>query len=223
MIDSLLQRNCSRRNFLGLLTSAGFSARALAQSHCQPTPYGQLCVSQVNFAEFVQEAFQTQHATEWCWAACISMLFAFYNHPVSQERIVSEVYGGIVNMPAGYGGTIAKQLNRNWKDDNGSRFSSRLTGAYDADANVRTLNNMMLISELNGNHPVVIGSGGHAMVLTMMQTLQNQMGLNPQRCGVFDPWPGRGARDLTPLEMLSADRGGLLRFAATARVTDITD
>jgi hypothetical protein len=38
--------------------------------------------------------------------------------------------------------------------------------------------------------------------------------------GVFDPWPGTGARGLTPAEMMPAHMGGSLRFLATVRVTD---
>ncbi len=206
----------SRRSFLGL-AALGMASRSIASTTCGI----QSCVSQVDFDDFAQSAFQDQEMPEWCWAACISMLFSFYDHPVSQERIVSEVYGAPVNMPAGYGGVIASQLNRAWTDDNGDRFRARLTAAYDADAGFNNLDNLKLLNELDGDHPVIIGAGSHAMVLTMMQFVRTQMGPYVQRCGVFDPWPGRGARDLTASEMVPMFRGGSLRFAATARIQDL--
>jgi Papain-like cysteine protease AvrRpt2 len=212
---------CDRRRFFALLAGSVLAAPALADTSCQPTPQGNLCVSQVDFADFAEEAYQTQHATEWCWAACISMVFSFYGHPVSQERIVQEVYGGVVNLPAGYGVVIAQQLNRVWKDDNGDRFRSTLTGAYDTDAHVYALTDPMLIRELDEDHPIIIGAGGHAMVLTAIQYLQNQFGVSVQGAGVFDPWPGRGARALTRPELVRAELGGALRFVATARVEDV--
>jgi hypothetical protein len=215
----------SRRGFLRTVTAVAVgysfvpSAKLLAETNCNAQG---LCTSQVDFAEFAQEAFQTQQMPEWCWAACISMLFAFYDHPVSQERIVSEVYGSPVNMPAAYGINIAKQLNKTWTDDNGKKFRAILTGAYDFDAHVKSLNNVMLLEELDGDHPMIIGSAGHATVLTAMQYIQTPLGPNVVSCGVFDPWPGRGARNLTPVEMVPIERGGALRFAATARIKDLS-
>src|SRR5271165_451496 len=194
----------NRRSFVNSLAcAAGLASvypatKLWAETNC--TPNG-ACVSQVDFAEFAQEAYQSQKMPEWCWAACISMVFDFYGHPVAQERIVSEVYGAPVNMPAGYGIVISQQLNRRWKDDNGDVFRSVLTGAYDHDAGVDTLTNPMLIEELDDDHPIVIGAGTHAMVLTAMQYQQTPYGPNVTGCGVFDPWPGRGARNLTPQEI----------------------
>jgi hypothetical protein len=215
-----IQSRPSRRSFLKSFTFAGVSMSMLSSSRlfagttCNAY---RVCVSQVDFAEFAQDAFDTQHMSEWCWAACISMLFSFYGHTVSQERIVSEVYGHPVNMPAGYGVVIARQLNRVWKDDDGNRFRATLTGAYDHDAQINTLNNAMLISELDNDHPIIIGSGSHAMVLTAIQYTPAMV----TALGVFDPWPGRGARDLTPAEIVPIERGGALRFLATARITDL--
>jgi hypothetical protein len=72
--------------------------------------FGQ-CTSQVNFAQFAQHAYGAQYMSEWCWAACISMVFAFNGHAVPQSRIVTEAYGAPINMPAVYGIVIAQQLN----------------------------------------------------------------------------------------------------------------
>ena len=207
----------NRRRFLlaGGMAAAG---RMSADTSCGPVT----CRSEIDFDEFAQEAFQTQYRTEWCWAASISMIFSFYGHPVSQARIVTDVYGAPVNMPSGYGALMAALLNRTWKDDNGDRFRSRLTGAYDPAAGVRAVNNNMLVRELDQGHPVLIGTAGHAVVLAMMEYAKAFAGVGQVvRCGVFDPWPGRGARDLVPAEMLPVELGGALEFIATARVEDL--
>jgi len=57
----------------------------------------ELCTTGVSSITFKQ-AFQQQN--EWCWAACISMVFEYYKHAVDQERIVKETWGTVANMPA---------------------------------------------------------------------------------------------------------------------------
>src|SRR5260370_20954326 len=117
-----------------------------AKTTCQDGPQGRLCISQVDFRNFAQEAFQQQQMSQWCWAVSISMLFNYYKHPVSQSRIVADVYGGIVNMPAGAGFVMAGQLNRPWMDDNRRPFAARLTAAYDFDSRINAVNNNWLVN-----------------------------------------------------------------------------
>lgn len=204
---------------LNTLLICALSAPALADKSCQPTPQGSLCLSQVKFDSFSLVAYQHQLQSQWCWAACISMLFRYYGHPVSQQRIVSEVYGVPANMPAMAGIVMARQLNRRWVDDNGKAFTSQLTAAYDFDAQVNTVSNAWLANELNQNHPIVIGTGSHAVVVTAMQYYETAGGPNVVSVGVFDPWPGVGPRGLTPVEMRAMHLGGALRFVATVRVS----
>lgn len=162
----------------------------------------------------------SQASSQWCWAASISMVFAFYGHPVSQSRIVTEVYGAPANIPAQAGIVIANELNRAWVDDRGEAFTARLTGAYDAQAGVNTLTNTSIINELDQNHPMVIGARTHAMVLTAIQYYVTPQGPNVVAAGVFDPWPGIGARGLALDELYKQASGGSLLFAATVRITD---
>jgi hypothetical protein len=157
--------------------------------------------------------------SQWCWAACISMLFDYHGHPVSQRRIVAEVYGAPVNMPAGAGLVLARQLNRTWRDDRGVKFDARVTGAYDVDARVFNMSNAWLVNELDQNRPVVIGCNSHAVVMTAITYTPTPTGPSPMAVGVFDPWPGRGARGLSQQEMLPVHMGGGLRFAASVLVS----
>ncbi|WP_224372953.1 C39 family peptidase [Hyalangium versicolor] len=196
------------------------SLQAEASTVCQQTPQGELCTSQVDFSRFAQQAYQNQYQSQWCWAASISMLYSYYIHPVRQDRIVSEVYGAPVNMPAQAGIVMARQLNRQWVDDLGNPFAAHLTGAYDADAGVLALTNQQIVSELDQDHPLVIGARGHAMVLTAIQYFRTSYGPNIVAGGVFDPWPGNGARGLATDELYPMHLGGSLRFVATVRVTN---
>lgn len=196
------------------------SMQALAKTTCQLTAQGQLCISQVDFNTFAQTAYQNQESSQWCWAASISMLFSYYKHPISQQAIVQSLYGGIINLPSGPGWNIASRVNTTWVDANGKRFRAQLTGAYDFDAGVMTVNNAMLVNELDQERPVIIGTRGHAVVGTAVQYIQTPAGPYITSIGVFDPWPGRGARGLDAREALAMHMGGDLRFLATVRITD---
>lgn len=195
---------------------------ARAYTTCQNTVYGTLCTAQVDFSRFAQTAFQTQQQTQWCWAASIAMLFSYHGHPVSQSRLVTEAYGSIANVPAP-GSVMAQQLNRNWNDDQQQRFSARLTGAYDPQYGVSTLDNNRLISELDQGRPFVMGTGGHAVVVTAMQYYITFYGPSVAAVVVFDPWPGRGARTLSVTEATPVEQGGSMTFIATAQVSSTQD
>jgi MYXO-CTERM domain-containing protein len=202
---------------LALATSS-----ATATTTCQLTPQGPFCTSQVDFLQFSQQAYMSQLQSEWCWAASISMMYSFYHHPVAQARIVTDVYGAPENIPAMAGITIANELNRCWVDDAGAAFESQVTGVFDAMAGVYGLTNQMIIGELDKNHPMVIGARTHAMVLTMIQYYQTPAGTtwSPQVCSTRGRESARAI--LMMDELVPANIGGSLLFAATVRITDQT-
>lgn len=178
-----------------------------------------LCTAQISFTGGSNAKFDAQYQSQWCWAAVVSAVFNYHKHPVRQERIVQEVYGGIVNLPAFSGVVIASQLNKNWLDDNGKSFSARLNGAYDVDASVNTITNVMIIEELTNNKPLVIANRSHAMVLTSVSYYPNYPAYGIVKAQVFDPWPGTGYRSLRQSELQPAHLGGELRFLASASIT----
>jgi hypothetical protein len=100
---------------------------------------------------------------------------------------VEAVYGKKVNLPSGPGWNIAGQVNRDWKDDRGKAFRSRLTAAYDYDARVNAVDNNWLVKELDQDRPFIIGTAGHAVVVTAIQFVPTPMGPNVIGVGVFDP------------------------------------
>ncbi len=170
------------------------------------TPYGpiQRCTAGIDSLD-LQQAQTYQHANEWCWAACISMVFDYYGHTVSQERIVSEVWGQIVNMP-GQPGQILGSLNRRWKDDDGELFTSR--------GDSISANNFNAVKDLQNDQPLIIGALGHAMVLTALTGDTNvQTGAwQIVQAVVRDPWPGNGGRrTLSPQEWFNVNFGARIR------------
>lgn len=130
--------------------------------------------------------FAYQEASEWCWAACIQMVFAYWGHAVSQQEIVRQTWGVVTNMP-GQPWQIVADLNRRWRDRSGSVFTS--------EADTFTANGVTAAQDLAGDMPLIIGSMGHAMVLTAVYYNRAQNGQG-QVTGalVRDPWPGNGGR-----------------------------
>jgi hypothetical protein len=205
-----------RRSFLcGSLAGAvlGASSEAVAENGCNQ--FG--CTAQVSFSKFVAK-YEPQYQSEWCWAACISMLFNYYNHPVRQDRIVTEAYGVPANIPAGSGFLVAAALNKSWEDDNGDSFDASLEAAFDAQAGVAAIDNSIIIQALANGDPLIVGARGHVTVVTAVSYIPTPLGPNVMAVGVFDPWPGQGARNLAIDEMTPMPMGGSLMFLALAKV-----
>ncbi len=150
----------------------------------------------IHIAATKNPMFQSQ----WCWAACIAMVFEYYGHPVKQERIVSEAYGGLVNMPA-QPWTMLALLNRAWIDDNGNKFISGSTPG--------SSNTVAAANDLAEDRPLIIGTLGHAVVLTSLEYVAFyqrtpwalQLGpANIINATVRDPMPGKGLRRLSGME-----------------------
>ena len=101
---------------------------------------------------------------------------------------------------------ILINLNRPWVDDNGRSFS--VAGdAYSANA-------LTAAQDLSNNMPLIIGTLGHAMVLTSIEYLRDMYGNGqPVTATVSDPWPGNGLRYLSPQEFYGAN------FLARIRVS----
>jgi|GEM_PF-1495120 len=184
--------------------------------------YRTQCTAGVSFSDFQVYAYQNQYQDQWCWAASISMVFAHAGHSVSQQRIVEEAYGGVVNLPA-QGWQLAQNLNKSWIDDNTEEFISSLTGLYDVTRGVVGITDAQIVNELANGNPLIIGSNGHAMVLTEVSYYANSWGgiEGYVYAGVFDPWPGRGARLLSAAEFTRADLGigGTMQFLASVSIT----
>jgi hypothetical protein len=190
----------NRRSYirsLGGVVAAGLIPSALkAALQCGPPtpPWGvQPCVAGIP-QERLNMVFAYQQQSEWCWAACIEMVFGYWGHPITQQEIVRQTWGVIANMPA-QPLDIIRDLNRGWQDRNGRQFTVL--------GDVFSANSATAAQDLVAEMPLIIGSFGHAMVLTAVSynRAQNSQG---QVTGavVRDPWPGRGGR--RPLSAIEA-------------------
>jgi hypothetical protein len=136
------------------------------------------------------------------------MVFAYYGHPVSQKRIVEQVWGSTVDMP-GQPDQILADLNRSWTDEKGNDFSS--------EGDSLSANNFNAVIDLQNNRPLIIGALGHATVLTALTGDTNlQTGAwQIVEAIVRDPWPTSGGRRvLSPQEWFN------IKFAARIEVSD---
>lgn len=177
---------------------------SFGKTTCNQMPQGRHCISEVPLNKFAA-AYAPQQMDEWCWAASISMVFAYYGHKVNQATIVQSVYGAPGDWPSRNGVTISYKLNQDWVDAAGKKFSARLTSAYDYLAHFNNMTNQWIVSELDKEHPLVIASGTHAMVATAVEYFDQPAGPYIVNVGVVDPWPGRGARNLTGCDIVAAD------------------
>lgn len=215
------RRRLTRRALvIGMLAAAtGTPTLARARQSCRVTEEAtSVCRAEIDFQDFLQHAYDPQRASQWCWAACISMVFAFHGHPVSQERVVEEAYGGLYDLPSGSGRNIARQLDRRWVDDNGRRFRSRLVALYDAHDGREEMDNTAVVNGLSHEQPMIVGARDHTVVLTAVDYVASPAGPRLLGAGVFDPWPGIGPRDLAADEMVPVTEGGSLGFVALPEV-----
>ena len=144
-----------------------------------------------------------QQQSNWCWAACISMIFAFYGYSVQQSTIVSEIFGSAVDRP-GAPNMILAELNKLWTDERGRRFRSQ--------GDAQTANAFSAVKDLQANQPLIIGSHGHAMVLTALTGDTNVQTDQYQFVEAIVRDPMVGMRRLDPREW------NMISFAARVRV-----
>ena len=199
-----------RRHFLSAMAALGaglvIPAPATAELQCIDDSWmgTRTCTVGIRSSLIhIAAASETQHQSQWCWAACIAMVFRYYGHAVSQERIVLEAFGAIADMPA-YPNHILAALNRQWIDDAGSGFH--------AQADSWSTNVVTAATDLADDMPLIVGAFNHACLLTSMTYTGNQMDVVLNEAIVRDPWPGRGCRSLSLYEWNS------IAFAARIRV-----
>lgn len=191
-----------RRQFLMCSSGAlgcsflGISNSADALIRCTPFNYEGLqeCEAGIDsyIANVVAASTGGQHMSQWCWAACIEMIFKYYGFNIPQQEIVRQNWGDIVNLP-GQPHQILTSLNRPWQDEYGRIFY--------VSGDVYSSNPMTAAQDLSQDMPLILGTMGHAMVLTSLIYVRDRYGNgNVLRAVVRDPWPGRGRRMLTAQE-----------------------
>ena len=214
-----LDPRLSRRGFLSTLataataTAGGLALPGLAQAElvCEDWPGQRVCEAGIPSRLIGTSAIRNeQYQSQWCWAACIAMVFAYHGHPVSQSRIVREAFGAIADV-RGTPEMILSQLNRDWVDDADRPF--RATSSFGGTTPEAAA------YDLVDDHPLIIGTQGHAVVLTSLsyRFVESAYGVVTQLLSakVRDPWPGVGRRFLRP------DEWATINFAAHVRVESL--
>lgn len=211
----------SRRHFsIGLTSAIVTSNSAIAAEMC-PAPGFQPNSCSALVEDFVSQ--QGQLKSQWCWAACVSMICNHHGFPLSQESVVDTMYGGLINMP-GDDKVLVKVLSAKWTADNGANFkiSAKVFSPTLGSAGV---SNQQVVDDLKNNYPLLNGSGTHATVTVRADYFPNPGGQpDIKQVHVIDPYPGAApppqmARFLSRQEMTAEAKGGSLRFLASIRVT----
>jgi len=137
------------------------------------------------------EDYGRQRADNWCWAACIQMVLNYHGIYVTQEEIVTRIYGKAVDQP-GQPEQILQALS-GWAPDTRGRYSTIVADPY-------LINGSSLVSDLTYRWPLIVGLRGnpvgHACVLTAV-TYKVDMHNRPIIKSVVlrNPWPGSPSRE----------------------------
>lgn len=210
-----MQRRAFLRAAGACVAAPLFSGCGALQQFTQSLPTATASVSMMQLAQ----AIEIQQCPEWCWAACISMIFAFYGHPLAQAEIVAQTYGGVICTAAQTTTTIGVDLSRKWIDDQGRPFTSQVISAYDPANGYLTLNNAQIVSELSGDHPLLFCNTQHAEVLYSVSYQGPATSPSIVDAEVIDPWPySPRSHSLTIPEMTPNVVGGEMNFLAAVRV-----
>lgn len=204
-----------RRNFLKISSSTvglgilGLSSSAQALLNCSPFNLQGIQQCEVGIDSTLMavpsSATGGQYMSQWCWAACLEMVFKYHGLNLSQKTIVEDAWGRIENLP-GQPRHILASLNRDWRDSRREQF--KVSGeAY-------STNLITASRDLSQNQPLIIGNMGRTMVLTSMKyEIDNWGNGKVNEAEVRDPWPNQGRRTLSADEWLGTS------FMVCLRVT----
>lgn len=207
-----------RRQFLGLSGLALLGQAVKAQCvQLRPGVFG--CHTSLSVPQIILAA-TLQQCPEWCWAASLSAVFKFFNHPLDQKKIVLDNYHQLVCMPALSATQIAADANRGWVDDFGQNFRSRITAAYDAQAGVLAINNAIIVNEVLHGRPLLYCNRSHCMVICGVYYRPSNWGPLIDRVDVMDPWPySPRLHPLNLAELRPVHQDGQMMFVASVNVT----
>ncbi|MBI5548421.1 MAG: hypothetical protein HY901_31450 [Deltaproteobacteria bacterium] len=157
----------------------------------------------VEIESFPHEASE-QRMPQWCWAASLASVFAFYGVERTQEQIVAATYGRLENLPAFDPRQLFDKINS---------MSFRHDGGLDVTVGgfgVGAPQPAFLLSEIRSGHPVIAwysngpGMGGHAVVIFGVRYSQTPTGPLVSFIKYFDPWPGNGTRVVQAAQLAQA-------------------
>jgi hypothetical protein len=223
--DTGKNRPQTRRAVLsGVAALAAASSPARSLQLC-PAPglLPKSCSAMIDLQRYhSQETFARQLQSEWCWAACVSMICRYHGFHLSQSRIVQQMHGELINKP-GDDRLLTDALNRNWEDDDGKLLRTTAQ-VFSPILDKFNVDNRKVIEDLKNDFPLLCGARKHATVVARADYYDGPDG--PPlvfQVHVIDPYPGAAqpplyARLLQHDETVPVTIGGELRYLASIRV-----
>jgi hypothetical protein len=145
-----------------------------------------------------------QNNSQWCWAACIQILFKYYRMEVSQEEIVNRTMGKtdadlLPNIPGNIK-NITENLN-NWSFDKSGYLFRVQALSY-----IGAPKPSFLIKELSTKHPIMIGyktkkNSDHAVIIISAKCKKELFSNNIESIMIYDPYPGMGYQEYPGLDL----------------------
>ena len=210
----------SRRDFLiGTVAPLVLVRSARAAKLCAPVKSmkdATVCRAYIDSTKASQETDLGNRDPRATWVACVAVVFALYNHVVSQARIIAEAYGGLDKVPVVSGMSVAAPLTRTWKDEEGIEFRASFEPLFDDSAG-DAFNAKPLFEAIANGDPLILVEHDYPLVLTGLAYAQNA----PERAVagfVLDPRPFVGRRPLDLDELTPDSVGGELLLAVRAKV-----
>ena len=154
-----------------------------------------------------------QRESNWCWAATVQMVLHFHGIAVTQEQVVSRIFGGLIDRPASPE-MVLNALNASAFTQSGAQARITATSYRFQDASY--------IQDLTRAWPLIVGlkggvpnAPGHCYVLVAVRYTEAKDGrLVPQSFFLMDPWPG----NQTQVELSEPEFGRRFGFAVRVRV-----
>jgi hypothetical protein len=205
MVDGITRHGW--RAALGIALLAGAAGTALAGTTCGPSgePGIERCVSGLP-ADALMRMQQPQRASNWCWAASISMVLRRYGVQVPQAEVVRAHFGSPENVGAG-APVIAGLLNRQWRDEAGRSLSASAAPVPHWRRHLGLVAPEVL-ADLDEDRPLLLGAQQHAMVLVQVvyersidPAVASRQATRLVRAVVLDPASELGVRSARAAEL----------------------
>ena len=124
----------------------------------------------------IEDCIRQQYKENWCWVACIQMILLYNGEYVCQSDIVTKVFGDSYNKTA-----------------SGNQIEAALDGWHGYYIHsYQSKKSQYLIDEISSGHPLIIGLGEHAYLLTHIYYKKASNGLlHPFKTILINPKSGK--------------------------------
>jgi hypothetical protein len=196
-------KTVSRRLFAAALLFVGLNAYAATSCGPSGRPGIERCVTGLP-ASTLMDMHQMQEASNWCWAASVSMLLRRYGVDVSQRTVVRAHLAKEDNVPIAID-VLSRLIDRRWEDAEGRALvaSVKPLPAWRLRLGVMAPE---VLHELVQQRPVLLAAEKHAVLLVQVVYDRPAGGtgsaddIDLVRAVVLDPSSPVGLRSLKPAE-----------------------